>query len=515
MTDPAATLHDLATVVSLLRDKPEAVDEQKAAFKSFAQALGGKEMRLALTRKGFLVGRDDVPFQAGPINAMHAQLAAHRIGELRIPPGLMTSTLLSLVRSIAAPAGTYGSFDHLVARLDAAGAGVVQVRPLDPAILEPEPNVESPPEAEVESPPEEGKEDDGEIRALGPDALNESRVGLMHFATLELHAISPLDETVNRLGGDLSSAEASDLLNELVASAEVAARQREWVVLLRAAYSLLELESKGGEMAEHRGYGIALRRMLPRSALEHIARLVPDAPNKVEAVAVLKRMGADATEVLLHEMATSDNAGERRAYFNALKEMTEGTNLLIHMLSHDDWFVVRNVADLAGEIHLEAALPQLSKHMSHRDERVRRAIAAALGKIGGNGAAEALRRALKDPAASVRLQAAANLDGRRSQGLATTLAMAAEGESKADVQREMLLALGRIGSRDAINALTKAAQPGGKVFKRKSVANRLAAIEGLHIAGPSAANSLKSFLSDEEKEIRDAAQKAITTIWGQ
>jgi hypothetical protein len=53
------------------------------------------------------------------------------------------------------------------------------------------------------------------------------------------------------------------------------------------------------------------------------------------------------------------------------------------------------------------------------------------------------------------------------------------------------------------------------VFKRKSVASRLAAIEGLHIAGPSAANSLKSFLHDEEKEIRDAAQKAITTIWGQ
>jgi hypothetical protein len=37
--------------------------------------------------------------------------------------------------------------------------------------------------------------------------------------------------------------------------------------------------------------------------------------------------------------------------FNALKEMTEGTNPLIHMLSHDDWFA--QMADLVGELRPE------------------------------------------------------------------------------------------------------------------------------------------------------------------
>ena len=146
----------------------------------------------------------------------------------------------------------------------------------------------------------------------------------MHFATLELHAVNPLQDTVTRLEAETSSRGTADLLNELVASAELAARQKEWPTLLRAAHSLIELETKGGEAAEHRGYGIALRRMLPRSALERLARLVASAPHRAEAVVVMRRMGADATEVLLHEMATAEDATDRRAYFNALKEMTRG-----------------------------------------------------------------------------------------------------------------------------------------------------------------------------------------------
>ncbi len=501
MTDPAATLSALATVVFLLRDKPEAQEEQRVAFKAFAQSLGGRNLSVTLTDRGFNLGTDEVPFGSVPIDALHAQLAAIGVGGFRLPAGLMMPALLSLVRAISVPPGTYGSFDHLMARLDAAGSGAIQVSPIDPELAKMprrDPNAES---------------EDGTLQDLGPDALSEAQVGLMHFATLELHTVNPLQDTVTRLESEKSSQGTSDLLNELVASAEVAARQKEWPTLLHAAYSLIELETKGGEAAEHRGYGIALRRMLPRSALERLAKLVTSGPHRAEAVAVMRRMGADATEVLLHEMTTAEDAGDRRAYFNALKEMTEGTNLVIHMLSHDDWFVVRNVADLAGELRLESAVNQLAKQVGHADERVRRAVAGALARIGGNTAAEALRHALKDSSAAVRLQAVANLDGRKTQGLAMSLAIAAEEESKSDIQREMYLALGRIGSKDAINALQKAAEPSRRLFKRKSTASRLAAIEALHLAGPSAANALKGFLHDQDPEVRAAVEKALSTMW--
>jgi hypothetical protein len=287
MTDPAATLSALATVVFLLRDKPEAQEEQRVAFKAFAQSLGGRDLSVTLTDRGFNLGTDEVPFGSVPIDALHAQLAAIGVGGFRLPAGLTMPALLSLVRAISVPPGTYGSFDHLMARLDAAGSGAIQVSPIDPELAKMprrDPNATS---------------EDGTLQDLGPDALSEAQVGLMHFATLELHTVNPLQDTVTRLEAEKSSQGTSDLLNELVASAEVAARQKEWPTLLHAVYSLIELETKGGEAAEHRGYGIALRRMLPRSALERLAKLVTSGPHRAEAVAVMRRMGADATEVPL------------------------------------------------------------------------------------------------------------------------------------------------------------------------------------------------------------------------
>jgi hypothetical protein len=420
----------------------------------------------------------------------------------------MTSTLLSLVRVLAAPPGTYSSFDHLAARLDAAGCGSITVLPL-PA------GGPSPSSVAAEQPRDpSGKmkavDEEGHLSALGPDALTEAKVGMMHFVTLQTQTVGPTDELVHSLAGATSDADVTESLNQLIAAGELATRQNEWKEVLKAAYGLVQLE---GKIGEHRGFIIALRRLLPRSVLEQMARLTSHGTMKAEALAVLKRMGADGTEVLLHELVNSEDMTERRSYFNALKEMTEGSELLIHMLSHDQWFVVRNVADLVAEIRLESAAPALAKQIGHTDERVRRAVAGALGRIGGAPAVEPLRRALRDPVPGVRLEAAKQLDGRKNRNLAMSLAVAAEEEAKPDVQKEMYLALGRIGSNEALQALRKAAEPGGKVFHRKPTSIRLAAIAGLHAAGPSAANALKELLTDDDREVRDAVERSLATLW--
>jgi HEAT repeat protein len=94
-----------------------------------------------------------------------------------------------------------------------------------------------------------------------------------------------------------------------------------------------------------------------------------------------------------------------------------------------------------------------------------------------------------------------------------TLAVAAEEETKPDVQKEMYLALGRIASSDAIQSLRKAAEPGGRLFRRKPLAVRLAAVAGLHAAGPSAANALKDLLTDDDREVREAVERSLSTLW--
>ena len=507
MTTPAGILNDFADVLLLLRDHPERKEELKHAFHRFVANLPDASHVLKVTAAGLSWDQVEVPVGRGELAALHDHLRGHGVGEIRLPGALMTSTLLSVLRMLGAPVGTYGSFDHLSARLDAAGCGIVTILPL-PERDRGASSVETP-EAETRK----RGEDDGHINALGLDALTEAKVGMMHFATLQTHALGPTDSLVDGLEHAESEAASTEILNQLITAGEAAARQSEWREVLKAAFGLVQLEGKKVPGTEQRSFGIALRRMLPRSILERIARLAAQGNMKTEAIAVLRRMGADSTEVLLNALVNSEDVTERRAYFNALKEMTEGGDLLIHMLSHDQWFVVRNVADLAGELRLEKAVPALARQMGHDDERVRRAVAGALARIGGAGALEPLRRALKDPVPGVRLQTARDLEGRKSRGLAMSLAVAAEEESKQDVQKEMYLALGRIGSPDAIQALRKAAEPGGRLFRRKPLAVRLAAVAGLHAAGPSAANALKELLPDDEREIREAVERSLSTLW--
>jgi hypothetical protein len=152
---------------------------------------------------------------------------------------------------------------------------------------------------------------------------------------------------------------------------------------------------------------------------------------------------------------------------------------------------------------------RLARHADHDDERVRRSVAAALGRIAGPGCAEPLRTLLRDKAPAVRLAAAQNLD-ERLRGVAMSVSVALDNESQPDVVRELLLALGRMRSNEAVKALAKAAEPGGKLFKRKSLATRLAAIEALGLVGNVSAQSvLKALESDPDVSVREAAGKAL------
>ncbi|MDH4130715.1 MAG: HEAT repeat domain-containing protein [Gemmatimonadota bacterium] len=524
MPTPAAILTGFARLLLMLRDSPDAREQVKDAFRRFAADLGEADHALALMPAGFRWDRVEVPLDRGEVATLYGHLKGHGIGEIRIPGGIATSALVALVRGLSVAPGTYSSFDHLIARLDAAGCGAIAVQPFGaapetpapPSIAEviqpPSPRLSGPREA---APPKRpaAPEDDGLLTDLGPGAVTEARVGVIHFVTRDEGSAAAAGDVVERMSGIGPEQASPELLNQAIAAGEGAAHRDDWAELVGVAHGLVMLERRGGEKAHHRGIGIALRRMLPRTSLERVAKLAARGNQRAEAVAVLRRMGADGTEVLLSHMVECEDTAERRAYFNAVKEMTEGGELLLNMLTHDQWYVVRNVAVLCGELQVEKSVHPLSKLMSHSDERVRRAAAGALARIGGTGAYEPLRRAFQDSAAGVRLEAARNLDGRRNRGLVLTLAVIADSEKVADVQAEMFLALGRLATGEALAALRKAAEPGGRLLRRKPASVRLAAVAGLHAAGPTAANYLKELLDDPEEGVRAAVQKALQTLW--
>ena len=147
----------------------------------------------------------------------------------------------------------------------------------------------------------------------------------------------------------------------------------------------------------------------------------------------------------------------------------------------------------------------------HRDERVRRAVAGALGKIGSTEALEALRHLLNDVEPMVRLQAAQGIGGEWARGLVMSIAVRLPEEAHADVLREMHLALGRVGTPEAVQVLRGAAAPAKGLLSRKSAAVRLAAVEGLALAsGAAAAGALQDLLADADAEVRAAAERALS-----
>jgi HEAT repeat protein len=102
--------------------------------------------------------------------------------------------------------------------------------------------------------------------------------------------------------------------------------------------------------------------------------------------------------------------------------------------------------------------------------------------------------------------------GQRSHGaLAMPLVAAAEGEEDPALRGVYLRALGRIGTPEAIDALRRAAEPGGMLRNRRSVSDRLAAVEGLALSRDrsSVRVALQALAKDKQRDVREAAERAL------
>jgi len=333
-----------------------------------------------------------------------------------------------------------------------------------------------------------------------------------HFALREALSADTA-ELLAQLDQNPQSAQIGETLTVLNRQVESVLRQGKIEQAMQIVHTIVRIEQRVEDPALRRQYGIALRRMITRQMLDGLSKMVQVPHLEDAASMVLQRAGPDGVEVLLDLLTTSNTVNERRGVFNALTQMKEGQDQLIHMLGHPQWFVVRNVADLVGELGLEAAVPALTKQLDHTDERVRRQVALALAKIGTRSAAEPLRRVLRDISPEVRRQAALGVGGRKASALAMPLVVALEEEKDPEVVRELIFALGRIGSPDAVQALIKLAQPAGKFFGRKPSGLRITAVEALRVAGtPAALGTLQSLVNDSDKQVRAAALQALNEL---
>jgi HEAT repeat protein len=483
MTAPSTIVAALARMLDLLQSEPDDRERLKAAFRDLYAAVEPAGATIAVDVKGMLVDGMPLPHGLPGGGEVRMRFHAHGVGSVRVPAAVKPADLLAVVRLLAIEPVGHGSVESFVERLPVEAALAIQVD--GPRAL---------PTA-------------GDVRTL--DNLS-TPIGGAQAGAARPAAPAPAAPAAPPSPPRRAETE-QDPLRDVEVQADLAYRREEWDELLSLATKLLQAEAGENDESRRRRYSVTLRRILPKSALQHIARAALVEGRRADATAVLKRMDADAVEALLELLTAAPTLAERRGYFGILTKMDSGTDRIVTRLHHPDWFVVRNVAELCGELRLAGAVRPLTDQVTHRDERVRRAVAGALGKIGSPEVLAPLRQLVNDVEPVVRLQAVQGIESPWGRGLAMSLAVRLSDESNADVLRELHRALGRLGTPDAVQALRAGAAPGKGLLNRKPVAVRLAAIEGLGLAGgPVAAGALQELLADDDESVREAAARALS-----
>lgn len=502
MSSPYPVSSLFGALFFLVRHEPGATEDHAALAAALRAARGPGELRVDLEPESLLIDGRPVMLESPGATMLFEQMYLHGVRSLRVLPTADDADLIRFAAVLGAFPGTFDSYQQVI---DALGPSAERLTLT------------------------QGANDFEVFRAMpwrargvyGSSEEDTSRLDLPRVRgeiTSEYERFQELALNPDAAGGlDANPPAAGSIdrtrpaLEELVLRGREAIEREDWSGLLEVALLIAEGENEAPSELASSTYRIELKRLMSRKHLTMIARFL-QGERKQEAIALLRRFGADSTEILMDLLIQAMSIGERRGYYSAITQMSDGTEAVVQHLGHQQWYVVRNAADLCGEMGLADAVPDLARQIGHPDERVRKAVAEALGKIGTLQAMEPLRTLMADPSPAVRLKAVAHLSGRGSRGMPPALFELLKNEDTGEVQHEALMALGRIATPDAIVQLREWAQPGGKLLGRKPLAVRLAAVKGLALAGPSAVDSLGTLARDEAPEIRAAASAALAAM---
>lgn len=484
----------------LVRHHQSATADHAALAAALRAAYGPEGLRIDIEPESLMIEGQPVMLESPGATMLFEQMYLHGARSLRVLPTATDADLIRFATVLGAFPGTYDSFEGVVKALGPSAEQLTMTQGANDFEVF---------RAMPWRPRGAYGSSDEETSRLDVPRVPTEATSEYGFQEVALNPETVPDLDAAPILGSLARAQPP--LEELVTRGRKAIEREDWGGLLEVALLIAEGESEAPSELASSTYRIELKRLMSRKHLAMIARFL-QSERKQEAIALLRRFGADSTEILMDLLIQAMTIGERRGYYSAITQMSHGTEAVVQHLGHHEWYVVRNAADLCGEMGLADAVPELAKQSSHADERVRKAVAEALGKIGTMQAMEPIRALLTDASPAVRLKAVTHLSGRGARGMPPAISALLDTEDNADVQREALLALGRIATPDAILQLREWAQPGGKLLRRKPLAVRLAAVKGLALAGPAAADALAALNRDDTPEIRAAVSAAAAAL---
>jgi HEAT repeat protein len=538
-----------ARLLWLLLHEAANVDEQKASLRALVTVAKDGAVSLAANGDSLWANATSVPSALSGVADAARQMSAHGVAEIAFDAAAGAAGVLGSARILAGAPTVGDGGAAALSRLQALGAAGVRFRASPPpAIAAP---VAAPaetvaaaapapvPAAAMPAQPSSVPSALPDFGLADLDVLDEQVVQARLRPTPRANVAIPSNPESRAEGSGmfeqfaatraptsshvelLAQLEQSTgvnmltrVLDDLVAIAESAARDARPALVCEILCRVTKREPQIHDFEAKRAFVMAQRRLAKPQLLRAITQELPHAGIQRDTfIAVLTRAGEDGADALIEQISAISGQNERRVYFDALLQLQSGIPTLIHMLGDARWFVARNAAELLGEMQAREAEPQLTELLRHSDDRVRRAATGALMRLGTTRAMHAIQEALKDGAPAMRMQAAAALVARKDVKTAATLVRALEDEKDDEVQAAFLLALGKLATPDAVQRLLKAVEPERGLFKKKSTAFRVAAVQGLGEARtPEAIEGLKGLVSDKDDDVASSSKVALQRI---
>jgi HEAT repeat protein len=502
MDHSASFARHFARIVSLMLHEAGNVDEQKLSLRALVMLSKTGPITLRERELELRVNDQLVPGALTGVQDVASQMAAHSLLGITIGESSKAADILGVARIVASlPApGDHG--EQARQKLAALGPRSVQFETATPAPTAEAPTLKVPADARTAA--------EAMAAKLAQDGKTTVLSQLTGGASVDVSKLTP-QAVLEALDAATSEEACTRALDDLVSLAEHSVRVGRGVVVGELLHGVVRRDAAIPDGDIKRAYAFAIRRLSKPALLRAVATLIPKRPErKQDFYEVLERTAEEGAEALIEQISQAQTAEDRRALFEVLTELAAAIPALTRMLGDSRWFVVRNAADLLGEMNAVAAEEALLDVLRHNDDRVRRSATNALLKLGTPNALKAIYEAVNDASPEVRMQAAAALSTKRDGRTSSTLIRAIEDENDSDVQLAMIAALGRVATADAVQKLVKLAEPEQRLFRKKPTQIRIAAVQALGEAKTQAAvTALKELAGDKDREVRDTATRAL------
>jgi hypothetical protein len=518
MEDVSPFVVHFSRLVWLLAHRPDAQDAQKEELRRSLMQLSSQPQMILLREISLAVSQVQDPTHENvtSVRELAMRMAGHSVRMLEFDAAVPVRDVHEIAKALASePAhGDEGAaFDEKVVGLFLTGvtthlgnSGFVRhPTPGSLPVHEGPLRTNTPVPSVNAQPPSPGRTELGHVRA-SVDSQAMMQVQLMRVAGRD-ETVSAL---VTRIDQAAESAAPRTVIEDIARSAEDLATEDKWPEVVQVMQRMHQHYERLHEGDVKRAFLMGIRRLQRPTMLQGVARLLASQRDFREVCTRLLKLASESgADVLIDNLIGSEVSGERRVYLEALRQCPAAVNSLLHLLSDERWFVVRNAVSLLGELGPAEADKRLVELMSHRESRVRQAVAGALGKLGTSRSLLALLQGLNDASPDVRLQAVWAIAAARNSRAVPWLIEALDHEQDADVQAALVSALGGVPTEDGVARLVRAAEAGGMLV-RKPTAIRLRAIEALAEAGtPSARQALQQLMQDRDREIRSAVEQAV------